>query len=109
MDLDQLLQDIPKYKPWLSAVAWEAWEEFCATTEKLSISCLNPWALPKLVSDSIAATEVRKRHSSPSVSNNTHQILEKESTAVQLLTVPQILRAPSTLALLLCAVLLLAA
>ena len=88
MDLDRLLQDIPKYKPWLSAVAWEAWEEFCATTEKLSISCLNPWALLKLVSDSIAATEVRKRCSSPSVSNDTRQILEKESTAGQLFNSP---------------------
>lgn len=79
MDLERLLQDLPKYKPWLSAIVWEAWEEFCTTTEKLSVSSLNPWELPKLVSDAVIATEVRKRHLGAFVSNEISQILDKES------------------------------
>ena len=48
LDLDRFLQDLPKYKPWLSAVAWEAWEEFHITTDELRVSRLNSWDLPNL-------------------------------------------------------------
>ena len=81
MDLERLLRDLPKYKPWLSAVAWEAWEEFCTATEQLSVSCLDQWELPKLVSDAIVATEARKGRPSATVSHETSQILDKESAA----------------------------
>lgn len=81
MDLERLLRDLPKYKPWLSAVAWEAWEEFCTATEQLSASCLDQWELPKLVSDAIVATEARKGRPSATVSHETSQILDKESAA----------------------------
>lgn len=79
LDLDRFLQDLPKYKPWLSAVAWEAWEEFHITTNELRVSRLNSWDLPKLVSDAIIAAEARKGHVGASVSNETTQILDKES------------------------------
>ena len=79
MDLDHFLQDLRKYKPWLSAVAWEAWEEFRTSTDELTVSRLNSWDLPKLVSDAILAAEARKGHVGASISNETTQILDKES------------------------------
>ena len=81
MDLDRVLQDLPKYKPWLSAVAWEAWESFCTTTDELRVSRLHSWDFPKLVSNAIVAAEARKGHVGVSIGIETAHILDKESTA----------------------------
>lgn len=62
MDLHRLLQDLPKYKPWLSALSWEAWEKFRAAMDELNVSRLCSWDLPKLVSNAITSAEARKEH-----------------------------------------------
>ena len=79
VDFKHLLRDLPKYKPWLSAIAWKAWEEFHTTTDKLSEVCLYPWELPKLVSDAIIAGRARKESTGASVSSEARAVLDKET------------------------------
>lgn len=38
IDLEHLLQDLPKYKPWLSTHSWAEWEDCMGTTDKLLLS-----------------------------------------------------------------------
>ena len=79
IDLEHLLRDLPKYKPWLSSVAWEAWEEFRTTTDNLGEVWSSPWGLPKLVSNAIIAGRARKESTTAPVSDETRAILSKET------------------------------
>lgn len=56
LDLEHFFRDLQKYKPWLSASAWNAWEDFRANAADLtSISKSCPWEMPSLVSAAIIA------------------------------------------------------
>ena len=80
IDLEHLLRDQPKYKPWLSATAWEHWEEFMWHTEDLGKvqHCDSIWEIPKLTSAAIT----RPTHSeSVSISSDTLALLAKETNA----------------------------
>jgi len=80
LDLEHLFRDLPKYKQWLSASAWENWEEFIATSAEL---VLNPipikWELSSLVSAAITAAHARSQSHSESISLETTQLLAKET------------------------------
>ena len=64
MDLEHLFQDLPKYKKFLTASEWEAWEQFEADSAQLLQP--NPhgvcWELPKLVSAAIKASKSLQLH-----------------------------------------------
>ena len=61
LDLERLLRDLPKFKPWISAQSWESWEAFTAQTEKLDSITSIPWELPKLAANALTAEEARHR------------------------------------------------
>ena len=83
MDPERLAIDLPKYKPYLSPSSWVHWEEFLANMENINNVKSQPWALPELLSASIKASLQRKENeqSSPSISQATRTLLEKEVTA----------------------------
>lgn len=78
IDLEHLLRDLPKYKPWLSAQAWEHWEEFIRHTDDLSKTqhCSNAWELPRLISAAITRPTCSD---SVSISSDTLALLAKET------------------------------
>lgn len=79
LDLQHFFQDLQKYKPWLSTAAWEAWEDFTATSADLSSpSVYLHWGLPDLVSAAITAAHARSQDAS-SLCTETTRILEKET------------------------------
>lgn len=76
MDLPRLLNDIPKFKPWVSASNWAHWEEFVSSTDKLSQVHINSWDLHGLVSAAITSSTLPV----PAVVNGELQrLLDKES------------------------------
>lgn len=79
MDLQRLLHDIPKYKPWLSSAAWKDWEAFLANADQLSSESDNSWNIHKLVSVSIIASAARSACVEP-LSETLQEILAKETT-----------------------------
>ena len=81
IDLDHLLRDLQKYKPWLSVSAWEAWEQFMSTSSELSQLSVHPahWMLPTLVSAAITASYARAQLQPESISTETTQLLAKET------------------------------
>ena len=57
MDLEHLLRDLPKYKPWLADHSWREWEEFIAKRDDLLLTQphlhTNQWNIQKLISAAI--------------------------------------------------------
>ena len=59
LDIEHLLRDLSKYKPWVSPQAWSVWEEFSQTVPKLMEQPPLSWPLPGLLSHAIKASHVR--------------------------------------------------
>lgn len=76
LDLEHLFRDLPKYKPWLSATSWEAWEQFMAT-DLLKQEEQN-WRLHSLLASAIKALENRSEPST-CISADTRALLAKET------------------------------
>ena len=76
MDLPRLLNDIPKYKPWVSDANWVHWEEFMKEASNLETPKYNTWELHTLVSAAIKSSRVQP---SVPISKELQTILEKES------------------------------
>ena len=77
--MEHFLRDLPKYKPWLSATAWTAWEEFKTHSSSItSISDSCQWELPGLVSAAITATSSNLSQDEPLTAEVT-ALLQKET------------------------------
>ena len=80
MDLPRLLNDIPKYKPWVSAVNWQHWEEFCSKTDQLTMQSVNTWDLHHLVS---TAAKSSNAGAVVHISSDLQKLLDKETAVPQ--------------------------
>ena len=58
IDLPRLLSNLSKYRPWLSATAWNDWESFISSSQSLSTICQNNWDLQKFVARAIVREPV---------------------------------------------------
>ena len=65
LDLDHLLRDLPRYKPWVSPQAWLAWEEFMRFKSSLTEQAVIPWPLPALLSSAIRSAYQRATTTTP--------------------------------------------
>lgn len=83
IDPVRLNADIPKYKPYISPMSWNNWEEFLTNLENIDSVQPQVWILPQLLSASIKASAIRleKERTVPGVSLDTMNLLEKEVTA----------------------------
>ena len=76
MDLPRLLNDIPKYKPWVSDPNWKHWETFVRNSDQPKGVV---WDLHRLVSVAIQSSS---RAGAPvPISQELQRLLAKESTA----------------------------
>ena len=74
--------DLHKYRQWLSAPAWEAWERFMSTTAELDQLSAEPvdWVLPTLVSAAITASHTRMQPQPTPLSPEISQLVTKDTT-----------------------------
>ena len=79
LDLEHLFRDLPKYKRWVSASAWEEWEKFIETSACLLKSDAVKWELDSLVSAAVRADYARNQAQKESLSTETLQLLVKET------------------------------
>ena len=82
IDLEHLMRDLHKYRQWLSAPAWEAWEGFMSTTAELDQLSAEPvdWVLPTLVSAAITASHTRMQPQLTPLSAEISQLVAKDTT-----------------------------
>ncbi|XP_065917482.1 uncharacterized protein [Dysidea avara] len=97
VDLERLLQEIPKYQPWVSPLAFEQWGLFADEASTL-LTTVNPdvlWDLPilQVASNSRPATSSTDNQ----LSDETRALLEKQSRIPKLINVthPKSRRTPS--------------
>lgn len=83
IDSARLIADIPKFKPYISPISWNNWEEFLANLENINTVQPQGWILPQLLSASIKASAKRleTEQSVPQVSLDTMNLLGKEVNA----------------------------
>ena len=86
VDLERLLQEIPKYQPWVSPLAFEQWGLFADEASTL-LTTVNPdvlWDLPilQVASNSRPATSSTDNQ----LSDETRALLEKQSRIPKLVT-----------------------
>ena len=79
LDLDHLLRDLPKYKPWVSPQAWSAWEEFMRSKSGLTEQEIIPGPLPALLSNAIRSAHQRAIAATPAISCETASLISKET------------------------------
>ena len=80
LDLEHLLRDLPKYQPWLSPTSWEAWEEFIANSDQLSVVNTDIlWILPVLKTAAVSRVEDSSTQSQQHISDETLQLIGKET------------------------------
>ena len=81
LDLEHFFRDLQKYKPWLSASAWNAWEDFRANAAELtSTSKSSPWEMPSLVSAAIiSAADAADAHLNESLAADITALIARET------------------------------
>ena len=81
IDLEHLLRDLHKYRQWLSAPAWEAWERFMSTTTELDQLSAEPvdWVLPTLVCAAIKASNAQVQPQPESLSAEISHLVAKDT------------------------------
>ena len=79
LDLEHLFRDLPKYKRWVTASAWEEWEKFIESSPSLLKSDAVKWEIDSLVSAAIRADYARNHAQRESLSPETVQLLAKET------------------------------
>ena len=79
LDLEHLFRDLPKYKRWVTATAWEEWEKFIETSPSLLKSDAVKWEMDSLVSAAVRADYARNQAQKESLSPETIQFLVKET------------------------------
>ena len=82
LDLNRLVRDLPKYKQWINAKSWESWEEFIANIKKITEVKIIPWNLPQLKVNAEDAEKIRKQRPSCSLTQETVNIIEKETASL---------------------------
>ena len=81
IDMEHLLRDLQKYKNWLSAPAWQAWEQFIANSATLNQLGAAPiqWKFPLLVSAALVASQSRIHDQTDPMSVETTALVAKET------------------------------
>jgi len=80
LDLPRFYQDLPKYYQYLSLSSCDHWQQFrLENAEAIHNKIDLIWEMPKLVSAAILSSTIPKPVSE--ISNETLQILEKETVA----------------------------
>lgn len=81
LDIERLLRDLPKFKPWVNADSWKWWESFIMKIDDLDKVQDIPWELPKLCTYAMEAEKARKEVACNSISAETTRLLEKETAS----------------------------
>lgn len=80
LDLERFARDLPKYKPWLSAESWSAWENFLDTYETISVVNTDVyWMLPDLQQARIAMRTTSQVQPPITLSEEAQLLLDKEN------------------------------
>jgi len=65
LDLECFYQDLPKYLPYLSAIACDHWENFKSMNPVILAAGNLTWELPTLVSAAILSSRTEVEHDNP--------------------------------------------
>lgn len=79
IDLPRFLNDLQKYRQWLSPAARADWEQFRSTSDQISSVKAIPWEMHTLVSTAIRST--CNIATPPTLSSELVDVLEKEKAA----------------------------
>ena len=82
IDLQRLLSDLPKYKPWISAQSWVHWEQFIKSSSTLGEVQAIPWMFNRLKESAAEAEEIRKTQTRPTVQADTAAMLSKDTAPI---------------------------
>lgn len=81
LDLERLVRELPKYKPWMSAASWEKWESFIDKIDELDAVKEIPWEISKLIASSSSQRVQEETNNAEPLDSETLRLIAKETSA----------------------------